>query len=172
MQDLPGKLRKAEPDDTHAIVALIAQAMNAEEGTFARRALHHHFGCCHAGIDDGRTYLCWMRDEGLSGVTGLHHYHWGPPQNVWLAWFAVRKDLHGRGYGRKLMQATINCAIDREFDKLFVETYDSPDFEKARRFYRKAGFKQCGSIDAYLSSGAAMIVFCLQLRNMPGYDKQ
>lgn len=93
------------------------------------------------------------------GLVGLHHYVWGPPENVWLAWFAVHPDAQGRGVGSRLLSAIEAIAVSRGYGKLLVETYDHPDFERARAFYGRMGFRKVGTIEDYLPDGSAMIVY-------------
>ena len=98
-------------------------------------------------------------EASVIGLVGLHHYVWGPPENVWLAWFAVHPDTQGRGFGARLLGAIEVMAARRGYGKLLVETYDHPDFENARSFYGEMGFRKVGTIEDYLPDGSAMIVY-------------
>ncbi|HKZ17682.1 MAG TPA: GNAT family N-acetyltransferase, partial [Geobacteraceae bacterium] len=94
---------------------------------------------------------------------GLHHYEWGPDENVWLGWFAVSPKLQGQGIGALLMRETEQAAKTLGYRKLFIETYDSPTFSRAMRFYAKAGFRKAGTIENYLPDGSPMVVFLKEL---------
>ncbi len=59
-------------------------------------------------------------------------------------------------------------AVAQGFRKLLVETYDRADFDKARRFYERNGFRQRGQIADYLPDGSAMIVYA---KSIGGSDK-
>jgi type I site-specific restriction endonuclease len=45
------------------------------------------------------------------------------------------------------------------YRKMFIETYSSPTFDKARRFYTAQGFNEVGGIRNYLPDGADMVVY-------------
>jgi len=145
--------------DIEAATALVARAMNADEGRWAARTMRFHFGCQSHGLDDGRRYYIWRHNAMLRGLVGLHHAIWGPEENVWLAWFAVDPDYQGQGAGRRLLAAIKRIAVKDGFRKLLVETYGHTDFDRARRFYERNGFRQAGQIVDYLPDGAPMIVY-------------
>jgi len=145
-------------EDIDIAVNLIRNSMNDNEGNWARATMDFHFNCSAQGIDDGRDYYLWWDKNQLHGIVGLHRYIWGPPENVWLAWFAVSYERQGMGYGRILLESIEEKAKTAGYHKLFVETYKHPVFEKATRFYKKAGFRVMGSIEDYLPDGSEMIV--------------
>ena len=149
--------------DIEAVCGLIADAMSGEEAKRARRSFHFHFQGKAHGLDDGRQYFTCAVDGRLVGVTGLHHYEWGPAENVWLAWFAVHPDYQRQGIGRYLLHATEQLAQARGYHKLFIETYDHPDFAKARQFYTACGFMPAGEIHQYLPGPHKMIVYLKDL---------
>ncbi len=145
--------------DIPEAVDLIRRAMNQDEADWADKTMHFHFGCAENNLDDGRYYFVWKNGSKVQGITGLHQYNWGPKENVWLAWFALDPDLHGKGLGSKLFDEMVSLAIKMGFKKMFIETYISPTFEKARMFYQNKGFKPAGEIENYLPDGEAMIVY-------------
>jgi len=152
-------LRPMEHADVPACVDLVARAMDADEARFALATFRFHFACRQHAIDDGRRlFVCEIAGR-LRGVVGLHHYHWGPPENVWLSWFAVDPEFQGAGLGSQLFESATRLARDLGHRRLFIETYSSPTFDRAVRFYRRHGFRQAGSIEGYLPNGAAMLVF-------------
>jgi GNAT superfamily N-acetyltransferase len=156
-------LRELTPDMTGEVVELIAEAMNADEGAWAGVTIGRHFDMRAAGLSDGRYYLVLRRDGALAGITGLHHYEWGPDETVWLGWFAVSPKLHGQGIGALLMRETEKTAKALGYRKLFIETYDTPKFSRAIRFYLKSGFRKAGEIESYLPDGSSMLVFLKEL---------
>lgn len=153
--------------DIDAAAALVARAMNADEGRWAGRTMRFHFGCRAHGLDDGRSYFVRRQNGALVGLVGLHHAVWGPEENVWLAWFAVDRDWQGQGLGRKLLAAIEQIAAVRGFRKLLVETYEHADFDKARRFYERNGFRRTGRIADYLPDGSPMVVYAKRLGSSP-----
>ena len=158
-----GKLDPMDAADIDAAVSLVSRAMNADEGRWARRTMEFHFGCRNHALDDGRSYFVWRRDGRIVGLVGLHHTIWGPEQNVWLAWFAVDPDCQGQGLGRRLLREIERLGVGTGFRKLLVETYAHRDFDKARQFYEKNGFKPSGRIEDYLPDGSAMIVYAKRM---------
>lgn len=153
------QLEPMRAGDIDAAVELVRKAMNEHEAAWARTTLEFHFACAARGLDDSRSYLLYRENERLLGVVGLHKYIWGPPENVWLAWFAVHPDCHGRGVGGRLVDYVEMLARRAGCRKFFVETYDSTAFDKARSFYLKKGFVEAGRIADYLPDGSSMVVY-------------
>jgi ribosomal protein S18 acetylase RimI-like enzyme len=149
------KMEKAAINDA---VELITVAMNKDEGQWAKNTMEFHFNSLEQGMDDGRDYYLWWKEKKAKGIVGLHRYIWGPPENVWLAWFAVSPELQGNGYGIKLLNSMFKKAKELAYRKFFVETYMHPDFEKAIKFYKKYGFTEAGKINNYLPDGSEMLV--------------
>ena len=158
-------LRSMAESDIGSVVHLITRAMNVDEGKQALETFGSHFSCKHHGINDGRSYYVLAEDSVARGVVGLHQYLWAPPENVWLAWFAVDPALHGRGRGAFLLDAITHKAKQLKYMKFFIETYSTPEFARAREFYRAKGFAQVGRVQSYLSNGGDMVVFSKDLTN-------
>ncbi len=156
-------LEKMTANHIDEAVELVRLAMNPDEADWARESISFHFGCSDHNLDDGRSYYLARIESRVVGLVGLHRYVWGPPENVWLGWFAVHPDHHRTGIGRGLMERTEQLALEQGYRKFFVETYDSSTFEKARAFYTSMGFTQTGRIENYLPDGSTMVVFCKQL---------
>jgi GNAT superfamily N-acetyltransferase len=157
------KLEEMQERDIEVVCSLIAAAMSGEEAIRSNKSFNFHFTCKAHGLDDGRQYYTCTVDGRLVGLTGLHHYEWGPAENVWLAWFAVHPDFQRQGIGRYLLQETQQLAQARGYHKLFIETYDHPDFATARQFYTACGFTQAGEINHYLPGPYNMIVYLKDL---------
>jgi GNAT superfamily N-acetyltransferase len=156
-------IRKLPPQLADEAADLIGTAMNPNEGAWARVTIERHFALRAQGVDDGRHYFAFLVDGHLAGVSGLHHYEWGPEENVWLGWFALTPKLQGHGFGIRLMADTERAARSLGYRKLFIETYATPTFARAIRFYTRAGFRQAGIIENYLPDGSAMLVFLKEL---------
>jgi len=152
--------------DIDSAVDLVRSAMNTAEAEQARTTFILHFGCARHGIDDGRIYFVAAVESVTLGVVGLHRYVWGPPENIWLAWFAVDPNLKGLGFGQTLFQFASERAQQLGHRKLFVETYSTPEFAAARSFYQKMGMVPGGIITPYLPCGGNMIVYYKELTKM------
>jgi GNAT superfamily N-acetyltransferase len=157
------KMLDLQPEMADGAANLIGEAMNPDEGDWARATMGRHFEMRARNLDDGRRYFALFEDGIMAGIAGLHHYEWGPDENVWLGWFAVSPRLQGRGFGVRLMAETERAAKALGYRKLFVETYDSPTFSRAIRFYGKAGFRMAGRIENYLPDSSPMVVFLKEL---------
>jgi ribosomal protein S18 acetylase RimI-like enzyme len=156
-------MTRMKAGDIRVAAALVGRAMNADEGRWAARTMHFHFACQSHGLDDGRCYYVSKQGGTLRGLVGLHHTVWGPEENVWLAWFAVDPDCQGQGVGRMLLTEIERVAAKQGFRRLLVETYEHPDFDKARRFYKRHGFRRTGQIADYLPDGSSMAVYAKML---------
>lgn len=157
------KLQQMSAEDIDAAVELISVAMNRHEAVWAKTTMKFHFECLEHGLNDGRSYFVWKKADKILGLVGLHNYIWGPKENVWLAWFAVAPGCQGKGYGGRMLTEIEKLAIDIGYKKFFVETYDNPDFDKARSFYQSKGFVEAGVVRDYLPDGSSMIVYEKQL---------
>lgn len=149
--------------DISRVVQLISEAMNEDEARWASTTIKRHFELRNLGVDDGRKYIIFEIDGSIVGISGLHHYEWGPPENVWLGWFALDPKIHGLGYGSEMMNSTEDFARQFGYRKLFIETYQSDTFQRAIKFYEKNGFIVVGSIREYLPDDSRMLVFLKRL---------
>jgi len=159
MQDRKLSIEPMTAEHIEEAVSLISRAMNPAEGKWARKTMQYHFNCLSHAIDDGRAYYVWKRSEQLCGLVGLHHYLWGPEQNVWLSWFAVEPGLQRNGYGTALLAAIERIAQEQGYKRFLVETYGHEDFDKARAFYLAQGFAEVGRIGDYIGDGSDMVVY-------------
>ncbi len=153
------QLEAMTEEDVDEALVLVSTATNEDEGRWARDTMDFHFECLKHGLDDGREYFVWRQDCKVSGLVGLHHYSWGPEENVWLGWFAVHPSCQRRGVGRRLLQLIESIALNMGYRKLFVETYRHSDFDKARQFYAANGFSEVGGVSDYLQDGSDMVVY-------------
>lgn len=156
-------LRDMQKNDVGPVCELIGNAMNEAEARWAGRTFESHFASRAHGLDDGRHYYICSGDSGVQAIGGLHHYAWGPDENVWLAWFAVHPDYQRRGIGRRALTELEARAREAGYRKFFIETYDHPDFANAQRFYKACGFVQDGRIPNYLPGGEDMLVYSKML---------
>lgn len=141
------------------VEVLIAEAMNDDEGRWAKQTFDFHFTCVEKGIDSSRQFYIALLDSIIIGIVGLHQYRWGPEENVWLSWFAVRPDYQGQGMGKWLMTKIQKTARDQGYRKMFIETYQEATFHRAIEFYHHQGFQQVGSIEQFLPDKSDMLVF-------------
>lgn len=153
------QLRKMKSSDIDSCISLISLAMDEDEGRFAARSFEQHFKGLNHGIDDGRRLFVYEAENQVRAIVGLHHYNWGPEENVWLSWFAVHPDYQRSGLGTELFLKIQSVAKELGFQKLLIETYSSETFLKARRFYERQGFERNGEIKDYMGDGVDMVVY-------------
>jgi len=157
------QLRKMQSSDIESCIQLISFTMDEDEGRFAAASFKQHFKGQKHGIDDGRRLFVYEVENQIRAIVGLHHYNWGPKENVWLSWFAVHPDHQRSGLGTELFLKIQSTAKELGFQKLLIETYSSETFLKARRFYEKQGFERSGEIKDYMRDGVDMVVYSREL---------
>lgn len=83
----------------------------------------------------------------------------------------VRPDLHGRGFGRMLLDKVIQLALNANMQSVLLEV--RPSNEHALAVYRHCGFQQIGIRKHYYPAGAALredaIVMRLMLEGHGGH---
>lgn len=141
------------------VTDLITAAMNADEGKWAQQTFDFHFACLEKGMDSSRQFYIARSGEVIAGVVGLHQYRWGPAENVWLSWFAVRPDYQGQGVGKWLLTEILKTARDQGYRKMFIETYQAKTFSRAIEFYQRQGFRRVGSVEHFLPDNSDMLIF-------------
>lgn len=157
------QLRPFQQEDLDAAARLVGRAMDAAEEACARASFAEHFALRGQGLSDGRELHVLTLDGALIGIAGLHFYSWGPPQNVWLSWFALAPEHRGQGLGSLLLRRMMELAKEQGYLRLYIETYSSPAFATARTFYSHHGFVPVGVVADYLPDGASMVVYCRSL---------
>lgn len=83
-----------------------------------------------------RYYLA-MQGERHIGITGLYRYH-NSTQEVWLGWFGILPQYRGDGYGRALLERSMDMARQEGYQTLRL--YTDEENAEARNLYQKAGF--------------------------------
>lgn len=143
-----------------AATEIMVLGRNESVGARAKATFRLHFRMKEIDLDDGRTYFVWMRDGRVAGVTGLHYYHWGPKENVWLAYFGVHPDFRRHGIGAAMLSEMQKLAKTR-YRRFFIETHGAN--QRAHRFYQGQGFREAGTIADYNPDGAPMKIFVKDL---------
>lgn len=163
MSDLQLEITEMQSADQREVVNLISAAMNDKEGRWAKQTFDFHFNCQQQGTDSTRSFYVALTDDTIVGIVGLHQYRWGPEENVWLSWFAVKPDYQGRGVGKWLLGEIRQAARQKGYRKIFIETYLNDTFQRAIDFYQRQGFHQVGSIERFLPDNSNMLVFMQEL---------
>jgi ribosomal protein S18 acetylase RimI-like enzyme len=77
----------------------------------------------------------------------------------YLYWIAVKRDIHAKGIGSKLLHHAEKDIRQRKGRVLFIETSSLPLYELTRKFYLKHGYEITGVLRDYYSDGDDMVVF-------------
>jgi GNAT superfamily N-acetyltransferase len=86
------------------------------------------------------------------------------PEKIWLGYLAVHPAYRRHGLGTRALHFVEKLAIERGYKWMFVETYGSPIFEAAIKFYEDNGYKQVGELPEYLDDGSDALYFRKCLR--------
>lgn len=84
-----------------------------------------------------RYWLAEMNSAYI-GITGLYYYD-DDPDTVWLGWFGILSDHRGKGYGRILLEKTMDMARAEGFGHLRLYT-DYTGNHNAVLLYEQEGF--------------------------------
>ena len=77
--------------------------------------------------------------------------------NIW--WIGVAPSAHGSGTGKALLSHVEDAAKASGFRVIVIETSDQPLLARARRFYLKAGYSECGRIPDFYGPGDSKVIF-------------
>jgi len=157
------KLVRMEEKDVEKITNIIRTALSEEDAEAAKKGYLHHFFCAANSIDDGRKCFNIVLGNKVIGTTGLHHYTWGPKENVWGGWLAVDPEYQGNGYGFQATTMMVEEARKLGYKHYYYETSSNPNLVSAVSLYKKLGFSKVGQIDGYMSGGADMLVYGMEL---------
>ena len=102
-----------------------------------------------------RTLFGYYFNNTLIGCCG----YFREGAKYWISWTAILPNYQRKGIGQTLLNKVFE-ELKNITDRIYVETYEHPDFRKAVNFYWKNGFKLCGILEDYLDSGDT----CLYLR--------
>lgn len=80
-----------------------------------------------------------------------------------LYWICVHPEYQGTGAGRALMYQVEAVIRSRGGKRLALETSGQPRYDRTRRFYRSAGFREVGRIKDFYKTGDDCLTFCKEL---------
>jgi len=77
----------------------------------------------------------------------------------YLYWICVHPSAQGRGVGQRLQSRIEQLVREAGGTRLVAETSGRADYERARRFYRDAGFTEAGRIPDFYKPGDDCVVY-------------
>jgi ribosomal protein S18 acetylase RimI-like enzyme len=80
-----------------------------------------------------------------------------------LYWIAVAPDCQGQGIGQQLMALVEQAVARRGGGGLYIETSSRGAYDRTRRFYRTAGYRQVARLPDFYAPGDHKVVFCKSL---------
>jgi ribosomal protein S18 acetylase RimI-like enzyme len=81
-------------------------------------------------------------------------------QSFDLYWIAVAPNCQGEGIGQELMLLTERAVARRGGGNLYIETSSRDVYDRTRRFYRAAGYRQVAKLTDFYAPGDHKVVFC------------
>ena len=88
-------------------------------------------------------------------------------QSYDLYWIAVAPSCQGEGVGQELMVRTERAVARRGGGGLYIETSSRDVYERTRRFYRAAGYRQVARLSDFYAPGDHKVVFCKVITAAP-----
>jgi ribosomal-protein-alanine N-acetyltransferase len=145
----PPRLRGVEKSDLVAIAELEATAFGTNSLT--RSALDVIFD------PSGGLWLLAEDDEGVWGHSV--NVHGEDPNLGWIVGMAIHPERQRQGWGRVLLQATIERLLDYDMD--VIRLLVKQDNKIARRLYETFGFHDTGQRIDHFGSGEDRLVMSL-----------
>jgi len=82
-------------------------------------------------------------------------------RSTWhLYWICVHPRAQGRGLGQALQRHVEEFIRSRGGERIVVETSGRPDYQRARRFYQRAGYRALGRIPDYYKLNDDCVFYC------------
>jgi ribosomal protein S18 acetylase RimI-like enzyme len=81
-------------------------------------------------------------------------------QSYDLYWIAVAPNCQGEGIGQELMALAERAVGRRGGGALYIETSSRGVYDRTRRFYRAAGYRQVARLRDFYAPGDHKVVFC------------
>lgn len=91
------------------------------------------------------NFVAYDESNKMIGVTGLYQRQEDQDDAVWLSWYCVDPKERGKGYGKAILEWTIEEAKRRGFALMKLWTTEDPNEAIAQKLYEKLGFKITGT---------------------------
>jgi len=129
------EIREMRKEDTQAVIKIIKETMLADDIRVAKRTFKRYF---QPEANFPTKYWVAVQEGEVIGITGFYQHL----NSFWLGWFAVKSKYQRNGLGKVLLAKTEEAGRKLSWKELWVLTSSLPEFARARRFYKKEGFKE------------------------------
>src|SRR5579884_3236189 len=122
-------------------------------------ALNEVLSDYHAGAhEEGHIAVTYEDKERILGYA--YYAPAAMTDRTWyLYWIAVKRDIHAKGIGSKLLRHAEDDIRKRNGRVLFIETSSLPHYELTRKFYLKHGYEVTGVFFFKQKTAYEMVVF-------------
>ena len=148
------RVRDLAPDDR----ALVREAL-IHCGAFTDEEVRVALDMVEAGLAGDYSLLAVETDGDLRGYACFGRAHL-TVSSWYLYWICIHPQAQGLGLGRMLQERVEDRVRKLGGDRLILETSGRPDYDRARRFYREAGFVEVGRIPEFYRPGDDCLVCC------------
>lgn len=105
------------------------------------REQYQDFICRHnLGILE--YFVVKKEDENkIIGATGWYTRITDDKNTIWLGWYCLSQEERGKGFGRKILEWTMDKAREKGYTKMKLYTSTDPNEATAQILYEKLGFE-------------------------------
>jgi ribosomal protein S18 acetylase RimI-like enzyme len=121
-------------------------------------------GIANQTLPAGHAAVACAPAEGAQPVGWAYFAPDALVEDVWnLWWIGVTPIAQGSGAGDALLRAAEGAAAAAGGRLLIIETNDLEPQARARRFYARNGYAECGHIPDFYRDGEAKVIFCRRI---------
>lgn len=135
-------IREIEPRDNAVIAQIIRLALEeygeAQEGTVYTDPETDHLFEVFQETTRGKYFIAEYNNE-IIGGSGIYPTNNLPNGYAELVKIYLKKEYRGRGFGKILIEESMNYAIIQGYSHLYLESF--PSLKEAIKLYEKIGFK-------------------------------
>ncbi len=157
-------IRNPTPSESQILMNL-AEATGVFQPDEVTELLGSTLSSFHAGTLGDQHQIKVATQEGTDHILAWSYF--APSQyasGVWdVWWIGAHPEVHGQGVGRQML-ALIESEIRTQGGRVIViETSSLPPLERARKFYPRSGYKECGRIADFYGIGDSKVIFAKTL---------
>ena len=97
-------------------------------------------------INEIITSKYWIVRDNITndiiGLTGIYTEVSDTKDDCWLGWFCINDKYRGKGFGKRLLEYSIDLAQEINKKYLHIYTYDIKKHKRAISMYEEYGFKE------------------------------